>query len=291
MWKISYGTNSDNAAAGMDTITKLALRFGQPTINWLARASYLCGVIAGVFWLAFQPSTWVRTTRDVFSRQLLFTMVDGIPVTIRIGGAVGVLLIVQTAMWTESFGSTMQAVWPIIVRLTLRELGPLIASLVVIGRSAVAIATELSTMRVRGETDVIESQGLDPMAYIVMPRVLATTISTFVLAAIVVASMFVTGYVVGLLVNVINTGPIPYAEAVISAITLGDLVFFLPKTILAGAFIGSICCVEGLFIGGASTDIPRVASRAGVSSLSSVFLISAILSLLIYGRVLVFEVL
>lgn len=275
----------------MDAVLNLTRRLGQPTLSWFGRMSYLCGVIAGVTWLAFRPSTWTRISRDVMSRQLLFTMVDSIPVTIRIGAAAGVLLIVQTALWTESFGSTMQSVWPVIVRVTLRELGPLIASLVVIGRSAVAIATELSTMRVRGETDVIESQGIDPMAYIVLPRVIATTVSTFVLGVVVVAAMFVTGYAVGLLVNVINTGPGPYFEAISDAITLADVAFFLPKTLIAGAFIGAICCIEGLFIGTASTEIPRVASRAGVRSLSSVFLISAILSLLIYGRVLVFEVL
>ncbi len=275
----------------MDVVLRIAQGIGQPIVESLGNVTYLFGVIAGVFCQAVRPSTWVRTVREVLSRQLLFTMVDGIPVAVRIGAAAGVLLIVQTAMWSRSFGGSMQSVWPVIVRMSLRELGPLIASLVVIGRSAVAIAAELSTMRVQGETDVMESQGIDPMVYIVLPRVVATTLSTFVLAAVAVATMFVTGYVVGLVMNVINIGPLAYVAAIAQDITLADVAFFLPKTVIAGAFIGAICCVEGLFIGTASTEIARVASRAGVRSLSSVFLISAILSLLVYGRVLIFEVL
>ncbi len=230
-----------------------------------------------------------RSVRNVFWRQLLFTFVDAIPVAIRISTAAGLLLIVQTAMWTESMGSSMQAAWPLIVRITIRDLAPMIASLIVIGRSAGAIATELSLMEVTGETDVIESHGIDPMSYLVMPRIISTMLSVPFLAAIILLVMFASGYVVGLGINVVRVGPLAYLDDVARAISLDDAWFFLPKTFVAGAFIGAICCIEGLGVKTAITETPRVASRASVRSLTAVFVISAILSFLIYGKVLVFD--
>ena len=88
----------------------------------------------------------------------------------RVSVSVGLLLIVQTAMWSESMGSSSQITWPLLIRVMIRDLAPLLASLIVIGRSASAIATELSIMQITGETEVIESHGIDPMTYLVMPR-------------------------------------------------------------------------------------------------------------------------
>ncbi len=230
-----------------------------------------------------------RSVRNVFWRQLLFTFVDAIPVTIRISIAVGLLVIVQTAMWTDSMGTSMQAAWPLIVRITIRDLAPMIASLIVIGRSASAIATELSLMEVTGETDVIESHGIDPMSYLVTPRIVSTMLSVPFLASIILMVVFASGYIVGLTINVVRVGPLIYLDDIAREITMDDAWFFVPKTFVAGAFIGAICCIEGLGVKTAITETPRVASRASVRSLMAVFVISAILSFLIYGKVLVFQ--
>ena len=230
-----------------------------------------------------------RSVRNVVSRQLLYTFVDAIPVAIRIGGAAGLLLIVQTAMWGESVGNSVQAMLPVIVSITIRDLAPLIASLIVIGRSGSAIASELSIMEITEETELIESLGIDPMSYVVMPRVIGTTLAVPLLATIILMVMFTTGYVVGLLINVIRFGPLVYLDSISRAVTVEDAWFFFPKTFVAGAIIGAICCIEGLEVKTALTETPRVASRAGVRCLTAVFAISAILSFLLYGKVLVFD--
>ena len=230
-----------------------------------------------------------RSIRDVLYRQLMFTFVDGLLITVRLSFAVGVLLIVQTAMWIASVGGDIETTWPLVVRITIRDLAPLIASLVVIGRSASAIATELSIMRVEGEIDVIETQGIDPSSYLVMPRVVSTMIAVPLLTVVVLMSLFVSGFLVGTLMDVVRISPMAFADKVIRLIQIDDAWFFFPKTFLAGAFIGAIGCYDGLSVKASRTEIPRVATKAGVRSLTAVFLISAALSILLYGKILVFD--
>ena len=230
-----------------------------------------------------------RSVRDVLYRQLVFTFVDGLAITVRLSFAVGVMLIVQTAIWVSSVGGEIETTWPLMVRITIRDVAPLIASLVVIGRSASAIATELSIMQVEGEIEVIKSQGIDPMSYLVMPRVVSTMLAVPLLTFVVLMSLFVSGYFVGSLMDVVRMSPLAFVDQIARCIQTDDAWFFFPKTFLAGAFIGAIGCYDGLSVTASRTEIPRVATKAGVRSLTAVFLISAALSILLYGKLLVFD--
>ncbi len=228
--------------------------------------------------------------RRVMSRQLLFTGVDGTWAALRFGAAVGVLLIVQAALWVDAIGMTTEMVAPMLWRAIVRELAPLLACLVVIGRSGIAISTELATMRVDGELDVLDAQGIDPMTSLVMPRVTSMVFSVFCLALIATTAMVITGYAGGRAAGVIRVSFFAFLDQMVSHFNTLDLLFFLPKTLLAGAFAAAICCLDGLSVKATITDVPRVSSIAGTRALSAVFVISAILSVLIYGRILIFEV-
>ncbi|MBL6724811.1 MAG: ABC transporter permease [Rubripirellula sp.] len=242
------------------------------------------------FTLAVSPRSWTEPVRGVMARQLLFTGVDGTWSAIRFGAAVGILLIVQAALWVDAIGITTDLIAPMLWRAIVRELAPLLACLVVIGRSGIAISTELATMRVDGELDVLDAQGIDPMTSLIMPRITSMVFSVFCLALISSTSMIMTGYVCGRAVGVIRVSFLSFLDQLIGQVHSLDLLFFLPKTIVAGAFAAAICCIDGLSVKATITDVPRVSSRAGIRALSAVFIISAILSILIYGRILIFEV-
>ena len=202
----------------------------------------------------------------------------------------GLLMIVQAALWVDVLGVTTDTIAPLLWRAIVREVAPLLACMVVIGRSGVAIATELASMLVSGEIEVLDSQGVDPMTYLVMPRVISMTISVFCLAIIIATSMIVTGYVIGWAMDAIHVSWTTFLDGIVREFTSLDLLFFVPKTIIAGAFAGAICCIDGLSVRDAITDVPRVSSRSGIRALTAVFAVSAVLSILIYGRLLVFEI-
>ncbi|MEM1071156.1 MAG: ABC transporter permease, partial [Planctomycetota bacterium] len=141
-------------------------------------------ILAATAQLAVRPSTWTAPVRNVMVRQLLFTGSDAMMVTLRITGAVGIMVIVQAALWVDALGVESELIEPILWRGIVRELSPLLACLIVVGRSGAAVATELASMTIGGEIEVLDSQGLDPMTYLIMPRVLAFVASVFGLALI-----------------------------------------------------------------------------------------------------------
>jgi len=261
--------------------------------QFLGRCQTLASILA-ILWassaLAIRPSSWTPPTRVVLSRQLLFTCVDAVPVVLRFGAAVGILMIVQVALWIDALGITTDVIIPLLWRVIVRELGPLLACLVVIGRSGVAISTELATMVVSGEVEVLDAQGIDPMTCLVMPRILSVTLSVFCLAILMATTMIVTGYLISWSMGAVRISWSEFLDDILRQFNSLDLVFFFSKTIVAGAFAGAICCLDGVSVRGTMTDVPRVSSRSAIRALTAVFAVSAVLSILIYGRLLVFQI-
>ena len=278
------------AAAALENLRRVAEWIGY---QFLRRCLTLTSILA-MLWatvvLAVQPKSWSPPVRSIFARQLLFTGVDAVSVAVRVATVVGVLLIVQAALWIDTLGVTTDAIAPMLWRAIVRELAPLLACLLVIGRSGITISTELAMMLVNGEVEVLDAQGMDPMTCLVMPRILSMIISVFCLAIIMATSILVTGYVIGWGVGAIRVPWISFLDGIVRQFTALDLLFFVPKTIIAGGFAGAICCIDGLSIRGSVTDVPRVASRCGIRALTAVFAVSAVLSVLIYGRFLVFKI-
>ena len=274
--------------------TELPLRLcallGETFLKRFWSVASIFAILWGVVAVAIKPQTWTKPVRSVFARQLLFTGVDGMFVAVRFGAAVGVLMIVQVVMWIDAIGITTDVIAPLLWRAIVREIAPLLACLVVIGRSGIAISTELATMVVNDEIEVLDSQGMDPMAYLVMPRVASFIISTFCLAVVTALTMLITGYVVGWFVDAIRVSWWEFSEEILREFSSLDLLFFIPKTIIAGGFAGAICCIDGLSVRGTMSAVPRVSSRSGIRALTAVILVSAILSILIYGRILIFKI-
>ncbi len=256
--------------------------------RWNA-ATYLLAVVGAALWLAVQPRHWTAAVRSVLARQVLFTGVEALFFALRVAGAVGVLLVVQAELWLGRLGQS-DMIGELLMNVIVRELAPLLANFVVIVRSGTAMSTELANMRLKGEVHVLDAQGIDPMIYLVMPRVVSTAVSVFCLAVVMVVACFVSGYVVGFLLGVIHNDAATFFADIFGRIGGMDLLFFAPKTVLTGLFIGTICSVGGLSVRGAVTEVPQVASRAAVTSLTVVFMVSAVLSLTIYGSVLFIEV-
>lgn len=224
---------------------------------------------------------WPATTRLQLARQVLFTGVDGMRLTTMLGILAGVSVVSQTQLWLARFGQS-DVLGSVLVAVLLREAGPLLVNLVVIGRSGTAMATELAGMTVRGELLVLEAQGLDPMSYLVLPRVIGCALSVFGLTVWLVAVSLGSGFLFGLLTGVARPDPIAFLNTLAAAVSPVDLVNFMVKTLIAGGIISVIACGEGLSVAGVVTEVPQAGTRAVVKSMSAVLLVSAIVSLFTY---------
>jgi len=261
-------------------VRTLAVVGGVATDHW-RELQYLAAVLGTTLWLGAQPRRWRRTVREVFARQLLLFGVDSIRFILVLAGLVGVSIVVQLDVWAGKLGQSQQ-LGPLLVVVVARELGPLFANFVLIVRGGSAIATELGIMKVGGEVRVLEAQGIEPLLFLVMPRVLAMAAAAFCLTVIFVLAAFASGYGFGAFVGQANADPATFLETVFKAMHPSDAVGFLAKCLLPALLTAVICATEGLSVEGGLTQVPRATKRALARSLGALFLISVVVSLLAY---------
>jgi len=104
----------------------------------------------------------------------------------------------------------------------------------------------------------------------------------FCLTVIFIFVSIISGFLVAILFGV-NTGtPWMYLERIFGALQPADIFSLVAKTLIPGALMGAICCIEGLRIRGLSTEVPQAASRAVVKSIMALFVSSALVSILMY---------
>lgn len=248
---------------------------------WLAQGRkllLLAAVAAAVLGAALRPGSWRRTVRRPLVRQIMSSGVEAIGLIGFLAIALGIVLVAQYQLW---LGDLIQSRWlgPVLVAVVVRELAPILVNLVIIARSGGTMAAELALLRVSGEDRVVEGLGLDPMAYFVMPRVLALMISVVCLNLIFTAFSFLSVYVFGQWIGAKTGTFAEFAHGALSALTLVDLVGLVLKSTLAPLLTGCICCIEGFSADETAAEVPRAARIAVQRSVVALFAVIACISI------------
>ena len=144
------------------------------------------------------------------------------------------------------------------------------------------MAAELAGMKVRREVEVLDAQGLDPMVFLVMPRVVSMALCVLGLAVLFVLVAFGTGYICGAFMGTGPGDPGSFFRSVIHGVTPGDFYNMLAKTLIPGLLTGVIAANNGLSVEGVATDIPRAVTRTVVQANISVLVVSVTISVLTY---------
>ena len=238
----------------------------------------LAAVVAAVLGAALRPNTWRRTIRRALARQILSSGVEAIGLIAFLAIALGIVLVAQYQLW---LGNVIQSRWlgPVLVAVVVRELAPILVNLVIIARSGGTMAAELALVRVSGENRVVEGQGLDPLTYFVVPRVVALTISVACLTLIFTAFSFLSVYVFGQWIGAKTGSFLTFTTGALSALTLADLVGLALKSTLAPLLTGCICCIEGFGADQAAADVPRAARIAVQRAVVTLFAVISCISI------------
>jgi phospholipid/cholesterol/gamma-HCH transport system permease protein len=253
---------------------------GRFAINQVAKINHLAAVIGAVIYVGFQPRRWSPVVRNVLARQILFSGVDAITFISFIALLVGVSIVVQASIWLRTLGQT-QLLGPLLVTVVIRELGPLLANFVVIGRSGNAIAAELGNMKVSGEVQLLDAMGLDPFVYLVIPRVIGFAVSVFCLTILFFVVSLTSGYILSLL-GQHPLPPLEFMDSIGESLRPSDVVLVLVKTLVPALIAGTICCTEGLAVTNTITEVPIATTRSLQRSVFALFLVSAAASFLSY---------
>jgi len=255
---------------------------GNYALSGYREIRYLSAITVQVLIQSVKPRYWTRAVRAEFYRQIISIGVDSAGFVFYVASAVGILVVAQALVWLQVIGQS-RSLGALFVVVLIREAVPILTNFLIIGRSGTALTTELGNMRIAGEVRALDTQGLDPFIYLVMPRVLSLTISVFCLAVFFVAVSFSSGYLFSLLLSPAIADPGTFIYSISSSVTPVDIVNFLAKSIIPALFTGAICCAEGLRVETSFAEVPPATKRALSRSVRALFGISALVTLLTYA--------
>jgi len=164
----------------------------------------------------------------------------------------------------------------VILRSVIIELGPVLTALIVGGRVGAAIAAELGTMRVTEQIDALEAMAINPVRYLVVPRVVASIVMLPILVMIANAVAIFGGYVVS--ITSIGVTTHTYVQGLQDFFYLKDLMSGIIKTIVFGAIIGWMGCYYGFRTEGGAEGVGIATTRAVVSSCVLVLILDYVLA-------------
>jgi phospholipid/cholesterol/gamma-HCH transport system permease protein len=207
-------------------------------------------------------------------KQVVRSGVRLFPAIALIGIAMGFVIVSQTVAILSKVGAT-NLTGVLMVSVVVRELGPLAAALTVLARTGTATVIELSTNRAMGEVEALEALGIDPIHYLVVPRMIGLTVSVVALTVYLVVIALVSGYMFGV-VHDIPLTPTDYVQQLASALRWEDFIFVGLKTASFGSVLALIICYNGLAQPLSLEEVAKFTTRTVAQSLAACLILDAL---------------
>ena len=222
--------------------------------------------------------TKFRTARNVtwpvLLREISRAGLQLLPMFLFISAALGLLVIGQSVSWLTRVGA-INYLGIIMVIVVVRELGPLSAALIVLARIGTANVVELGTARALGEVEALEALGVDPVHYLVMPRVLGMAIGIFALTVYLIIGALGSGYLWAFLQNV-PLRPAEYFRQLTGALSWLDFALLAIKSCAFGFLIAVVTCYHGLAQPLRLEEVSFATVRAGAQSVIGCIVVDAL---------------
>ena len=197
-----------------------------------------------------------------------------------LSGVLSYLTISSTLAQLDKVGAS-ELIGKLMVVVIVRELGPLLTAIAVVGRSGTAITAELATNTVLGEVRALKGMGIDPYHYLVLPRLFGCIASVVTLMVLFDVIALLGGYLAaGVFAGMSGSR---YLGIVLANLTTQDVVLTVLKGVLFGLVIGTIPAYEGLMVRRGPTEIPQAVIRGTVHSLAVIFILAAVIVGLLGG--------
>jgi phospholipid/cholesterol/gamma-HCH transport system permease protein len=213
----------------------------------------------------------------------LLTMTDGagvraIPLVLVLGFLMGLILAFQSSLPLRRFGAEIYVVNLVTISLV-RELGPLLAAVILAGRTGSAFAAELGTMVVNDEVAAITAMGIDPVTMLVLPRLVATMLVMPGLALLLEMAGLVG---MTLVMGTLGFPPLAVMHEAVAAARLTDLLQGLVKASVFGMAVSIIGCRTGLGAGLGPRAVGEAATAAVVGGIFATIVLDGIFTVLFY---------
>lgn len=205
--------------------------------------------------------------------------IDSFPLIGIISAFIGMILVMETAYTLKKFGAEIYAGGIVAISM-IRELGPVFVAFVLAGRVGASIAAEIGTMKITEQIDALKMLAVDPVEYLVAPRVLAGIIS---LPALFIISFFLSiigGFIVGVFIVGVPSGMFLYQS--FRFVNFKDLFVGLSKSVIFAFVVINAASHEGLRAQGGAVGVGKAATNSVVVSFFLIILANLILTGIFY---------
>jgi phospholipid/cholesterol/gamma-HCH transport system permease protein len=214
----------------------------------------------------------LRTWMPLIITQMRRVGVDSIPISLFLAAFTGIVLALQ-ASYTITGVIPLYFVGALVAKTMIMELGPVLTGLALSGRVGANIAAELGTMRVSEQIDALETLAYDPVAYLVVPRVLAGMIMFPLVVIFAIALGIVSGWVTA--INLLDMSSQEFVRGVRLFYVPFDVTFALIKTASFGFVVTLIGCYQGFTTTGGAQGVGTSTTRAVVISSMLILVLDA----------------
>jgi phospholipid/cholesterol/gamma-HCH transport system permease protein len=219
-------------------------------------------------------NTAKTVVRPLIRTQIQRAGIDLLPMVAFLAFALGSVVIGQTVFLLHRYGAENYA-GTVMVTVVVRELGPILAALLVLARVGTANVVELGTARALGEVEALEALGIDPIHYLVVPRVIGLALSIFSLTVYLIMIALLSGYLFAFIEEV-PLLPGDYFRQLAGALLWQDFALLALKTFCFGTLIAIVTCYEGLAAPLRLEDVSRATTSAVGKCVVGVVLLDAL---------------
>jgi phospholipid/cholesterol/gamma-HCH transport system permease protein len=263
-------------------VNEAAIRYGplSKVILFLRHLSSIAYLLGETFrWLFIKPLQGKPLRVRAVFVQMDEVGVKSIPIVFLVSFFIGIILVLQTAYQLEKFGAVNYAASLASVALT-RELGPLLAAIVVAGRVSAAFTAELGTMMVTEEVLALEVMAIHPIAYLVVPRFLAMIVMLPCLTVLADLVGMIGGYVIG--TTAVGIRSSLYIDTTLEAMLVKDVLSGLVKSVVFAAIIAMVGCYMAFVVKGGAEGVGKATMVSVVTSLIFIILADCFFTVIFY---------
>ncbi len=253
---------------------------GRSAIERARHLSNVLGLLVHVIYVSLKERNLTHPLiRRLILQQIYFTGVQSLGIISLIALIFGILVVIQSMDQLVRVGSE-DFLGTLLVAVVIREIGPLMTTLIIILRSGMSISIEIGYMQVLGQMGAVRMFGIDPIHLFALPRVVGVTLAVICLFVFFDAVAIMGGYlfvwvVVGTPLSVLLP---PFYQA----ITGFDVVIGFVKALFFGLIIALVCTYQGHLAQKSVTEIPQVTARAAVQCLVYCFVLNVVISAFFY---------
>ncbi|MEO7083466.1 MAG: ABC transporter permease [Gemmatimonadaceae bacterium] len=220
------------------------------------------------------PATYVPET----IRQMKNIGVDSVPLTVVVAAFIGGVIAIQTR--NQLLPGVQLSIIGLATRLMIvLELGPLLTGLVLTGRVGGRMTAEIGTMRVTEQIDALETLAYDPVAFLIVPRLLAAAIMLPTLVILADATGLMSGYLVS--VHMSDVTPQDFIEGVRLGFNTFQVAYSLLKAVMFGVAIALVCSYEGYITEAGAEGVGSSTARAVVIGSVTILVLDALTALVL----------